>query len=517
MNTGKRPEAREQPDARERPGTGKRQEAREQPGTGKQPEARIFRTERGIPAVEIGGMTIHSLRNPRREAEKLMKGMVDPAAPGLLVFGMGLVYHLDALKRLFPQKECVCFEPNSNWPARLAGCGLMEPARQIITPETPDWQELLKDFFQNSYQLVALKPYRRAYPQLFDEVQTLQKVYGSRKNMNRNTLKRFGSRWVENLLSNFLFLEEQRSINEMRGMFFGFPALLLAGGPTLEAVLPLLPELRVRMIILAVDTALPRCRESGVEPDFLMVVDPQYWNTKHFEHSFQELPPPQNRSILISESSAHPRTFRLIGTVPYFCGSLFPLGALFEQALPPRDRLGSGGSVSTTAWDFLKYIGTSTIYIAGMDMGFPGQRTHFHGSYFEEMIAMSGTALSPAETAAVDYLYSGNPKYRKTFSGETLLSDSRMDLFCQWFEKRLKDERLKEEIDKTDSAKTFALSSKSRRIPGMPQTTPEKLLSLPDIRMKITSLMRELKNRSEKSAKSTRSAAALPTTAHQQT
>ena len=468
-------------------------------------QARVFRNERGLLCAEIGGLTIHSTRNPQKEAEKLMSHMADPKAKGLLVFGLGLGYHLRALADLFPQKEVICFEPDPLWPALIAREGIHagDLAAKIIFPDST--LSNLQDYFHEGYQLIALESYRRIYPELFALVEGLHKKYSSRNAVNQNTLKRFGLRWVENLLINFLCLERQQSINIMRNTFPGFPALLLAGGPTLRSILPLLEHLRQRMIILAVDTSYSPCREAGIEPDFLIAVDPQYWNTKHFERLRpvpggpkekpeegpegrpEERPEKEpvekpeegsgeNTAILISESSAHPRTFRLLKRQPYFCGSLFPLGDFFEQHLPPRDKLGAGGSVATTAWSFLRYIGATKIYTAGMDMGFPNRKTHFHGSYFEETIAMSGTSLLPAETAALSYLLSGRPEYRESYSGRALLSDSRMDLYCQWFE---------HQIQQDDEVMGASLSEESRKIPGMGLAKPEELLSLPNIRMEI--------------------------------
>ena len=408
--------------------------------------------------------------------------MVEPAAKGLLVFGIGLGYHLQALRELFPQKDIICFEPDPTWPDRLAeqNISLENLTAGTLFPDSPNWQEALRSRFHDGYQLIALESCRRAYPALFAEVDALHTRYNSRDTVNRNTLKRFGARWVENLLINFLCLEGQQSINPMRGRFSSLPALLLAGGPTLHSVLPLLKDLRQRMIILTVDTSYACCREVGIEPDFLIAVDPQYWNTKHFER----VEPAKKAAILISESSAHPRTFRLLNRRPCFCGSLFPMGSFFEQSIPPRDRLGAGGSVTTTAWDFLKYIGATQIYTAGMDMGFPERETHFRGSYFEETIAMTGNALHPAETAALSYLFSGQPEYRESYTGEPVLSDRRMDLYCQWFE---------HQIQQDDRVRGFALSEKSRRIPGMELTDRNHLLSLPDIRKDIDERLQNIR------------------------
>ena len=458
-------------------------------------QTRIFRNEGGVLCAEINGVAIHSSRNPQREAEKLMPHIVDPAAKGFVVFGLGLAYHLEVLTKLFPRKKIICFEPDAGWHdlVVMEGIHITGSVAKFVFADSVGWRDALQAYFHEGYQLIAIESQRRAHPQIFEIVNSLYGLYSGRNTVNRNTLKRFGSRWVENLLINFLCLEEQQTINAMRAAFPAVPALLLAGGPSLQASLPLLTRLRQRMLIMAVDTTYLRCREAGVEPDFLIAVDPQYWNTKHFERaSFglggqtDQTGQGVNRAILISESSAHPRTFRLLQTQPpCFSASLFPLGAYFEASLPPRDLLGAGGSVATTAWDFLRYIGAVDIYSAGLDMGFPNRETHFRGSYFEESIAMSGTALRPAETAAIHYLFSGRPVYREAYNGKKLLSDKRMDLYCSWFEDKIRQD---------DRVRSFVLSEWSRRIPGMELADQEQLLLLPKIRPEIDARLDAIRN-----------------------
>ena len=113
--------------------------------------------------------------------------------------------------------------------------------------------------------------------------------------------------WVRNLLSNLDRFAGNPGIGVAQNRFPGVPALVMAAGPSLDEVLPHLKALKEHMLIVAVDTSYRFCKNQGVEPDFLVSVDPQYWNSRHLDWLERE------QTILVSESSAHPRVFRSEG------------------------------------------------------------------------------------------------------------------------------------------------------------------------------------------------------------
>lgn len=432
------------------------------------PGGKIYRNEHGILCAELAGVHLHSRRNPVREAEKITGkslGGNEAEIPGIVVFGLGLAYHIRAIQKNLPGTEVICFEPHSQWLELLRHTDADLPECRIICPdarndgEDPDWEKELSALFHGGYSLFALDVHKRVYRSWYERIQELSTRFSNRDTINRNTLKRFGKRWMDNLIQNFFLTDQTGDISALEGIFSGSPALLLAGGPGLESLSGNLKDLAEKMPLCAVDTAYPFCLRHGVVPDFILAVDPQYWNTKHLERITQfSIPGNSPRPILISETSAHPRSFRLLHGTPRFCQSMFPLGEYFERHYPPRPALGSGGSVATTAWDFLRFLGCSQIYTAGLDMGFPGHQTHFRGSYIEETLAVRGIRLKPCEQHSFEYLISGNPVKRKNYAGNEILSDSRMDIFCDWFEYQLRQK---------DAPGTYSLTPFSREIPGM--------------------------------------------------
>jgi hypothetical protein len=235
----------------------------------------------------------------------------------------------------------------------------------------------------------------------YRRIGTLLSSVFDKREVNINTLKRFASLWVRNLLSNLGRFITSPGILVGEKRFSDIPALVLAAGPSLDEVLPDLAALRERCLIVAVDTSYRFCRYQGVEPDFLVTVDPQYWNSRHLDWL------PRAGTVLVSESSTHPRVFRSVGGREediYFVSSFFPLGTYIEQLIGKRGLIGAGGSVATTAWDLCRYLGCSSIYMAGLDLGFPGKRTHARGAFFEESMHGRSTRFYTSEQMNFDYL-----------------------------------------------------------------------------------------------------------------
>lgn len=448
-------------------------------------EADVLLSRSGAPTMSSGGVLLHSRFDPVREAERAADRSrltdSEELRDATVLFGIGLGYHLEALLRE-GEETVVLVEPEvsafltalqfRDLTAALADrrttLVLGKPVMTVI--------ELL-----NSLQLrypVSVSPpaLRERSTGYFDDLEQALQSYRQRNEVNANTLTRFGKLWVRNLLINLPLLARSPGLKRLEGAFEGLPALLIAAGPTLDEVIGELPALRDRALLIAVDTALPLLQRHGIEPDIAVVVDPQYWNTRHLDGV--ELGEP----ILVAEPSTHPRAFRLLERPTFFGGSLFPLGRYIEAQLPDRERLGAGGSVSTSAWDLARVLGAREIYTVGLDLGFPELRTHARGSFFEERGHTLATRLRGIEDYSFRYLRGGQPFLARDTGGGSILSDRRMQMYAWWFESQ---HRLNPEVQ------TFTLSSRSLAVEGREHRRPESLLALPKRREEIETLRRE--------------------------
>jgi len=456
-------------------------------------ELEVVPTHSGHVTIRRRGVYLHSRFDPVKEAEKLVDTTASSSGVGTIVFyGFGLGYHIERFFALHPGARAIVLEPDAAFFRKVLELRdftdliRREGLRLLVGTEPEALSLALKEFEDDEIRVFRLRSVYAGAEEYFMKADAVVSRFVNRRDINLATLTRFGRLWVRNLAANLPLIWRTPGIGEIGGNFAGLPSLVIAAGPSLDATLPNLRRLREKFLIVAVDTSYNACLRAGVEPDFVVVVDPQYWNTRHLDRARQ------TRAVLVSESSTHPRIFRQLPGRRFFCGSLFPLGKFLENPTAPKGTLGAGGSVSTSAWDFARVMGTKPIVMAGLDLGFPNKNTHFKGSFFEERSFSVCRRTSPGETHSVSYLLDAGPRYLPANVGGLTLTDRRMMVYQWWFEGQM---------TMHPEARTLNLSSRGIKVSGMETVSIEELLAYPDRRSEIdrrlSLLPEELRNPAE--------------------
>lgn len=439
---------------------------------------------------------LHSRHAPQKEAERLIASSIPVDCPYCLFYGFGLAYHLEEFIQKYPGVPFAVIEPDA---ALFNACLDLKDLTDIfINPNfsfalsaSPDaMPALLENTIARDIQICMLRPAVNNNKDYFDRVEKVIKEFLARKEINVQTLNKFSRLWVSNICKNLALNLSCPGVNTLQNSFEGTEVLLLAAGPTLSRILPLLAELKKRMLIVCVDTALKACLRMNIEPDFLILTDPQYWNSRHLDRC--EI----SGCILISDVSTYPSALRINPGKTFFCSTPFPLGDFFESRTEIKGKLKSGGSVATAAWDFIRQIGADNIYCSGLDLSFPYGETHYRGSTFEERLHSLSSRTSSIESSSWLALLGGNPYKGLNRKGETVLSDQRMKIYIHWFEEQM---RLHPEI------RTVQLSSEGILIEGMEWQEINSLINLPKCRdridMKISEIHKIRSGTSEKNLK----------------
>lgn len=352
---------------------------------------------------------------------------------------------------------------------------LADPAVRFHVDPQPEGLPVLLDALPMARPcFLRLRPAIRALPAAYRAAEETIHSWALRKDINVNTLSRFGRLWVRNLCRNLDAFLRCPGVTQLTGLFADVPGLVVAGGPSLDALMPHLSALRERMLIISVNTPVAALRARGVEPDFTVVVDPQYWASRYLDWTGTE------KGVLVAEPSTCPRVFRREAAPFFLCSSLFPLGEILETAVGEKGKLGAGGSVATSAWDLARILGARPIYAAGLDLGFPGMRTHCRGVFAEEIWHSSAGRLAPAEGSAWRSIRDIGLFPARSTGGGVTFTDRRMLLYKWWFENQL---RIHPELQ------CATLSPNGVAIEGMPYAPSEQMLSLPRLRPAIDRAM----------------------------
>jgi hypothetical protein len=409
-----------------------------------------------------------------------------------VVLGPGLFYAAEAVLRGLPEARVLaaCADP-----AFLSACldlrdlgGLLSDDRLSIlaggAPEGLLW--IFERLGTRKLRVLENKAEAELYPDWYGRAKAILARWEAKEAINSATLRRFGKLWVRNLARNLDEIPRHPGVAGLEGRFEGIPAVVAAAGPSLDEVLPLLAGLRDRAVLVCVDTALRSVLRAGIEPDFLVVVDPQYWNARHLDRCRA------SRSVLVTEAAVWPSILRMPFASTRFCASLYPLGTFAEgRAGGSKGRLGAGGSVATTAWDFARVLGCRPIYMAGLDLGFPGGRTHARASRFEQKALAEGRRLRPPATWLYEAYAGARPRDARANDGGSVRTDERLALYSWWFESRML---------RHPECPTRNLSPRGLAVPGMPPETAEAVLALPPARDRIDGILEALRREEREGA-----------------
>lgn len=405
------------------------------------------------------GRFIHSAYNPVREAKEAVKSARTEGTDCAVFFSMGLGYAPLCWAENFFDDTVIIIEKVPDYFFAAMKYNDFEPLfrhrKLIILLEASAEDVTAVIEHECGFKHLAViesKPQSAHAQEYFNSLRLLFERNRQKDKINSATLEKFSSLWLRNSCRNLHALAELDGVEIYKDSCpSSLPALLIGAGPTLHDVLPLLKELKKRCLVVAVDTALRACLQAGTEPDFIVLTDPQYYAWRHIAG----LKSPS--SVLIAESAVYPPAFRFECRKKVLCSSLFPLGQYFEKKMGTKGKLGTGGSVATTAWDFCVYAGAKTIYCAGLDLGYPELESHTRGSLFEENAHRRSGRLHTAENSLAPSLFAANRTEAKDYSGGKLLTDSKMRMFAWWFESQ---------AQKNAGVKSCSLSKKSYAIPG---------------------------------------------------
>ena len=240
---------------------------------------------------------------------------------------------------------------------------------------------------------------------------------------------------------------DPRFLQRYENALQGTPGLLVAAGPSLRASLPLVRELQNRCFVLSCDTAFKALLKGGVEPHGVAVLDAQAHTQYHFfgETSLR-------KAILFSDLVVHPRV--LAGLEPG--GAVFSITAKYLPTLDGTFRREStpgsehierisgnvgdvqtGGSVATTAFEILRFLGCSPILLVGQDLAYTGREIHSTGTHHNERWLTKVSRLS-----GLEHINEAIIRKRRIFNttaldGGEVMTDYVLDMYRHWFEDAL--------------------------------------------------------------------------------
>ena len=346
--------------------------------------------------------SLHRYEDPEMETQHFLD-MVPEDSTGVVAFlGLGLGYSpLQLLQHRPHVRHFVIFELHAGIFVRalhLMDLGPLLLDRRVtlsVGPE-PDIAEVLKPAsralqLENAHLLqhppsFAIDP--AAYVRLRDEVYE----HINKLNVSGATSVRFGHDFVSNRFRQLTSLHHNSYLLEhLQDLFAGVPAILVAGGPSLDKNIHLLPRAKGKALIIAADTVLPALCRHGVLPDFITSIDPQELT---YEKLADVVPLAKDVS-LISVLAVTPRvakTFPAPGI--FWLLSARSMEAWLNTLAGGKTLTAGAGTVAHANILSAVILQCSPIVLVGQDLAFPTTRSHAQHTVLTDQRGMKTAQLS---------------------------------------------------------------------------------------------------------------------------
>ena len=215
-----------------------------------------------------------------------------------------------------------------------------------------------------------------------------------RLHVERLDLHRFAEQMRTNLGDNLDAIASAAPLSAWTNAARGRPAFVLAAGPSARAAMPWLARARELGPLVAVDTALPLCREHGIPIDCLVSVDPHATSRVHLARGTDDV---------------HALAFQ-----PYCAPCVVDAFTNRLIAVPSGDRLCDrvaqeidvpsvpvAGTVLLFALQIAAVLGCDPIVVIGADFAHVGGLTHARGTATAHAATQTGRWIADTRGAPV--------------------------------------------------------------------------------------------------------------------
>ena len=181
-----------------------------------------------------------------------------------------------------------------------------------------------------------------------------------------------------------------KPIKLLRGKLKKRDVLMIGGGPSLDDSIDWIKTHADKFIIFAAARTSARLRNEGIEPDFLVSVDP---HDLSFDNSKRMLEFEKN-TILMNCHHINPKLLNQWSLNSVYFGPSLPWGESEENSSSP------GPTVIHSALHQAVFMGASNVYLTGVDLCFYQGKTHASGSAESEIGKLGVKHLTQVETYA---------------------------------------------------------------------------------------------------------------------
>ena len=331
---------------------------------------------------------VHSRYRPLDEVEKFIAGQPVPEHPTFLLSGLGLGYHVLELERRHDRPVMIVGE-NDLGLIKAALClhdlsAIIGDGRLILLTSTDN--HLLHEKLTKvnadlvlGLHLIALPHSRRCNVEFHEQLRKLVTEFVAFARMQIVTLLKNARITFRNIAHNLPSYLAGPGIETLQGRAAGFPAIIVAAGPSLARNLDQLGALRERAVVIGVQTVLKLLHKLKLPPHFVTSLDFHEVSAEFFRglEDFGDC-------TLVAEPKATWHVLDIYRGKRRVLHHPFYDMLLKEQA-PRRAGLTPGTTVAHLAFYLAQYLGCDPIIFVGQDLAFSEGMFYMPGSPIENI------------------------------------------------------------------------------------------------------------------------------------
>ncbi|MET3682984.1 hypothetical protein ABID56_001074 [Alkalibacillus flavidus] len=245
---------------------------------------------------------IHSKYNPVREAKTIIDRYEEElkTKDNVMIYGLGMGYHVEELKHRYPKHKLFVYEPNSDVFSHLVNNRNLD--RILGTKDmlsvgfsAADIKKFLQEYIEQlnvNTTFIVLPSYERLYQEEYNEFihNFIEAVKAKR--ITNITNYRFEKNWTINSLKNLKYtlntpnVLSGANVKNMKQT----PTIIVAAGPSLNREINTLKYIKENSLanIYSVGSAINTLVDNDIIPDAVFTYDPQDHNHRVYQKAIEK-------------------------------------------------------------------------------------------------------------------------------------------------------------------------------------------------------------------------------------
>ncbi|MGE5328822.1 MAG: motility associated factor glycosyltransferase family protein [Deltaproteobacteria bacterium] len=398
------------------------------------------------------GIFMHSSYNPIQEASTQADSLNFSKNCLFVVFGIGLGYHLNEIRKRMTSGSCVIVIENSmdvfeNAMKNVDLSEVLQDSRFSFLFQLTEEQvylyflNLMKHanyfFLASNIQFLNLGYFERLFPGLIKEISVnmVKNVFNSWQSLGNSATDT-----LIGLIQNFKNIDEainNPGIDDVRDKYKGKPAIIVSAGPSLDKNIDLLKEAEGKALILTCEASLKGLLKRNIIPDAIFSIErigvyDYFYKNREFDIPKEAVlvVPPLVESQVFEEFKNNKKVICYRSTEPI---------NMWINRSVKKGEIFMGSSVAHVALGFAIAVGANPIILVGQDLAYSKQGDT-HGIDIEESVK----ELTVSVTTEQDIIYV------EDYNGNPIKSTVIWKNFLVWFENIIAGSKGKLFIDATE-------------------------------------------------------------------